>query len=68
MKGHFKTGADIRRAREKLGLTLEEAAHYLDVAVITLSRWEREVIAPSLIVLRGIEVLFGDYQPNERRK
>ena len=65
---HFNSGADIRHARERLGLTLEDAAHYLDIAVVTLSRWEREVIQPSLIVLRGIEALFDEYDPNERRK
>jgi len=64
----LKSGADIRKAREHLGLTLEDAAHYLDIAVVTLSRWEREVVQPSLIVLRGIETLFDEYQLNERRK
>jgi transcriptional regulator with XRE-family HTH domain len=67
MRKHLRSGADIRRLREQLGLTLEEAAHYLDVAVVTLSRWEREIIHPSLIVLRGIEALFDEYEPEERR-
>jgi transcriptional regulator with XRE-family HTH domain len=68
MNKRLKSGADIRRARERLGLTLEDAAHYLDVAVVTLSRWERDVIQPSLIVLRGIEALFAEYKSNERTR
>lgn len=68
MKQRLKSGADIRQARERLGLTMEETAEYLEVSLITLSRWERQLIAPSKIVLRGIEALFNEYEPNERRR
>jgi DNA-binding transcriptional regulator YiaG len=66
MKQHLKNGADIRRAREQLSLTMEEAAAYLSVSLITLSRWERQLIAPSKVVLRGIETLFAEYKSKER--
>jgi hypothetical protein len=33
---------------------MEEAEH-LGVSLINLSRWERQLIAPSKVVLRGIE-------------
>jgi transcriptional regulator with XRE-family HTH domain len=68
MQQHLKTGADIRRARERLGLTMEEAAEYLGVSLITLSRWERQLIAPSKVVLRGIEALFAEYKSKERTR
>ena len=68
MKQHLKSGADIRRAREKLGITMQEAADYLDVGIITLSRWERQLIAPSKVVLRGIEALFDEYKSKERKQ
>jgi transcriptional regulator with XRE-family HTH domain len=66
MKQHLKNGVGIRRARELLGLTMEEAAEYLEVSLITLSRWERQLIAPSKVVLRGIEALFVEYEPNKK--
>jgi DNA-binding transcriptional regulator YiaG len=68
MKQHLKSGADIRRAREKLALTMEDAAEYLAVSLITLSRWERQLIAPSRVVLRGIEALFDEYKSKERKQ
>ena len=68
MKRHMTSGADIRREREKLGLTMEEAAEYLSVSLITLSRWERQLIAPSKVVLRGIEALFEEYKSKERTR
>jgi DNA-binding transcriptional regulator YiaG len=67
MKQHLKSGADIRRAREKLGMTMVQASEYLDVSIITLSRWERQLIAPSKVVLRGIEALFDEYKSEQRR-
>ena len=68
MKRHLTSGADIRKGREKLGLTMEEAAEYLAVSLITLSRWERQLIAPSKVVLRGIEALFEEYKSQERTR
>jgi transcriptional regulator with XRE-family HTH domain len=68
MKQHLKSGADIRRAREKLGMTMVQACEYLDVSIITLSRWERQLIAPSKVVLRGIEALFDEYKSKERKR
>jgi DNA-binding transcriptional regulator YiaG len=68
MKQHLQTGADVRRAREKLNLTMDEAAEYLGVSLITLSRWERQLIAPSKVVLRGIEALFEEYKSKERTR
>lgn len=34
---------DLKRRREALGLTQEQLARELDVAVMTVSRWERGV-------------------------
>jgi DNA-binding transcriptional regulator YiaG len=68
MKSHLTNGADIRTAREKLGLTMEVAAEYLGVSLITLSRWERQLIVPTKVVLRGIEALFAEYKSNERTR
>ena len=68
MPGSLRTGADVRDARRRLGLTLEQTALLLDVAVITLSRWERGVVEPSLLVLRGIEGMFSDYRKSTKKR
>jgi predicted transcriptional regulator len=59
---------DIRKERQKLGLTLEETAHLLGVAVASLSRWERGVVEPSRLVLRGIQGMFEDYRKAKERR
>jgi transcriptional regulator with XRE-family HTH domain len=46
---------------------MEAAAQYLGVSLITLSRWERGLIEPSKVVLRGIEALFEEYNSKKRR-
>lgn len=56
----IKSGKDIRQEREKLGLSQERLAQILQVSVFTLSRWERGVIEPSALVLRGIEGFMTD--------
>jgi DNA-binding transcriptional regulator YiaG len=63
----LKSAEDIRKERQKLGLTLEETAHLLGVAVASLSRWERRVVEPSKLVLRGIQGFFEDYGKKRRR-
>jgi DNA-binding transcriptional regulator YiaG len=58
----LRSGADIRAARKTLGLNLEDTAHLLGVAVASLSRWERDLVQPSSLTLRGIEGMFDDYR------
>ena len=65
----LRSAEDIRKERQKLGLTLEETAHLLGVAVASLYRWEKGVVEPSRLTLRGIEGMFEDYlREKERRK
>ncbi len=68
MRRRIQAGSDIRTARQRLGLSIEKAARVLDVGWSTLSRWERGVIEPSPLVLRGIEATFDDYQKSRTRK
>ncbi len=61
MPRKFKSGEEIRQEREKLGLSQEKMAHMIQVSVFTLSRWERGVIKPTALVLRGIQGFLADY-------
>lgn len=64
----IKSGKDIRHEREKLRLSQEKLAQILQVSVFTLSRWERGVIEPSALVLRGIKGFMTDYKKKGGRK
>lgn len=64
----IRSAQEIRPAREQLGLSQEKAAYLLDVALATYSRWERGIVNPSKLVLRGIEGFFEDYRKSQRRK
>lgn len=60
-----RSAEEIRAAREQLGLSQEKAARVLDVALATYSRWERGVVAPSTLVLRGVEAIFEEYRKSQ---
>lgn len=64
----IKSGKDIRRERVKLPLSQERLAQILQVSVFTISRWERGVIEPSALVLRGIEGFMADYKKKGGKK
>ncbi len=64
----IRSADDIRPAREQLGLTQEQATRVLDVALATYSRWERGIVKPSKVTLRGIQGLFEDYRKSQLRK
>lgn len=63
----LESAEEIRSTREGLGLSQEASARLMDVALITFSRWERGVVEPSTIVLRGISAFFEDYRQSQTR-
>ena len=46
---------------------MEQTAHLLGVAVASLSRWERGLVDPSPLTLRGIEGMFDDYRKSKKK-
>lgn len=40
------TGKEVKKAREKMGLSQRKLAEALGVATMTVSRWERDFQAP----------------------
>lgn len=61
------TGADLRCAREELGLSQAELARLFGVDVMTISRWERgesRITAPGAIAL-ALECLRRSASINE---
>ena len=56
----MKSGAELRRAREKLGISQEALARLLKVSWITVNRWERGKPEPSYLVLKGIELVLKE--------
>lgn len=48
---------DLKRRREKLGLTQEQLARELDVTVLTVSRWERGVYPVPKHIELAVEAL-----------
>jgi DNA-binding transcriptional regulator YiaG len=54
------TAEDIRREREKLGLTQGELAKLLGVALNTVSRWEIGTRTPHPVVLKAIQTVFAE--------
>ena len=63
----LRSGEDIRRERERLGLTIEKAAYLMGVAVATLSRWERGIVSPASLTLRGVEGFLSDYRKSKKK-
>lgn len=58
-------GKELKDKRESLGLTQEELAKELDVAINTVSRWEREDRAMPPLLPLAIETV--ERRLNERR-
>jgi len=51
---------NIKKLREKLGLTQAEFAVSLGVAEYTVRRWESGAASPSRLARRAIEEVFGE--------
>lgn len=51
------TPLEIKRIREKLGMTQEALAHLLGVSFQTINRWERGIYKPSRLALEKIKAL-----------
>lgn len=54
MRSQEHLGKNIKKAREKMGLTQEEVAQKIDVHVSYVSRIERGVVNPSHSILESI--------------
>lgn len=57
-------GAQIRRQRERRGLTQEQLAQAIGVGPRTIGNWERGAVAP-LNKMGAIEAFFGVAQDDE---
>lgn len=68
MPRRLRSGEDIRRERERLGLSMEKTAYLMGVAVATLSRWERGIVSPAPLTFRGIEGFFSDYLKSKKER
>lgn len=64
----IQSSEDVRREREKLGISQERLARILGVSVFTLSRWERGIIEPSAVTLRGIQGFLEDFKKKGGKK
>ena len=60
----FVTGEDIRREREKLGITQDELAKLLGVAMNTVSRWEIGQRTPHPLTLKAIQTVLAEVKAN----
>lgn len=54
------TGEDIRRERERLGITQDELAKLLGVAANTVSRWEIGQRNPHPLTLKAIRTVLAE--------
>lgn len=63
------TGAQFRRWREKMSLTVDELAADLELSRATVYRYELDVVLPRWLVfaLRGLETERGNEQTNRSR-
>ena len=50
---------EVLKLRKKLGLSQDAFAAKLGIAPYTVRRWERELVVPSPLSLKAIEVIFG---------
>jgi DNA-binding transcriptional regulator YiaG len=50
---------DIKALRLRLGLTQEDVARQLGLALSTVCKWEQGVTSPSRLALEKIEMIFG---------
>ena len=54
------SGMKVKEIRGKMGLTQQELAHRLGVAVSTVARWETEVSSPSRMALTLLNALLEE--------
>ena len=57
---------DVKALRLRLGLTQEDVARKLGLALSTVSKWEQGVTSPSRLALEKIEMIFGKGRKKER--
>lgn len=50
---------DIKALRVRLGLTQEDVARQLGLALSTVAKWEQGVTSPSRLAHEKIEMIFG---------
>jgi len=62
-KSKIREILDIKKQRDKLGLTQVEFAARLGVDPITISRWERGLSKPSKLALRQLEIMLNNAKP-----
>ena len=63
----FVTGEDIRREREKLGITQVELAKLLGVAMNTVSRWEIGQRIPHPLTLKAIQTVLAEVKAEKTK-
>ncbi len=61
-----KKKVDIKALRLRLGLTQEDVARQLGLALSTVSKWEQGVTSPSRLALEKIEMIFGKGRKKKR--
>ena len=57
---------DIKALRLRLGLTQEDVARQLGLALSTVSKWEQGVTSPSRLAQEKIEMVFGKEKKEKR--
>ncbi len=61
-----KEKIDIKALRLRLGLTQEDVARQLGLALSTVSKWEQGVTSPSRLALEKIEMIFDSGKKKKR--
>lgn len=64
MARRFKSGEDLCKAREKLGLSQQDVAQLARVSLASISRWEREEVVSGqrVLILWGLQAVLDDYR------
>ncbi len=61
-----KEKIDIKALRLRYGLTQEDVARQLGLALSTVSKWEQGVTSPSRLAYEKIEMIFGKGRKKKR--
>jgi DNA-binding transcriptional regulator YiaG len=56
------SGIDVKKLRERLGLTQADLAHQVGVAVTTLCRWENGHTEPSRLAIEKLKEIAKGYK------
>ena len=59
MPQYFRLGDNIARLRKKTGLTQDALGSRLGVTAQAVSKWEREIACPDVMLLPALADLFG---------